>query len=214
MLTFPKITTALLLLGSVFTSSAQAPPGNEEKLRDALKAVTLQLRTAQSDSATATAEKAAADAKNAELTAQTEKLSKQLVALSQQKADALEAAAKTQLTLEGQLTTKQEELVKYQKFLDKWQAAHSQISDIAKKKEAARSEFATKNAALESRVSDLRTRNQALFKTGNEILDKYRKYSLGEAIAAREPFTGLTKVKLQNQFQEYGNQLLDNTAKP
>ena len=63
-------------------------------------------------------------------------------------------------------------------------------------------------------MADLRTRNTALFTTGNEILDRYRKFSLGEAIAAREPFAGLTRVKLQNQLQEYGDKLLDQTAQP
>ena len=204
----------LVLLGSALPSTAQAPAGAEEKLREALKGVTLQLRTAQSEAATANAEKAAADAKNTELAAQVEKMSKQLAALSREKADAMEAAARMQANLEGKLTAKQEELTQFQKSLGKWKAAHSQISDLAKKKETARAGFATKNAALERRVADLRTRNTALFTTGNEILDRYRKFSLGEAIAAREPFTGLTRVKLQNQLQEYGDKLLDQTAQP
>lgn len=204
----------LLFLAAPLTSFAQAPAGAEDKLREALKGVTLQLRTAQSEAATANAEKAAAEAKNAELTAQVEKMSKQLAALSREKSEAMEAAAKQKETLEGKLTASNEELGKFQKSLDKWKAAHMQISDLAKKKEAARAAFAATNAALERRVADLRTRNAALFATANEILDRYRKYSLGEAIAAREPFTGLTKVKLQNQLQEYGDKLLDQTAQP
>lgn len=204
----------MLLASAILPGFAQAPPGAEDKLREALKGVTLQLRTAQSEAATANAEKAAADAKNTELTAQVEKMSKQLAALSREKSEAMEAAAKQKENLEGKLTASQEELGKFQKSLDKWKAAHIQISDLAKKKEAARAAFAATNAALERRVADLRTRNAALFATANEILDRYRKYSLGEAIAAREPFTGLTKVKLQNQLQEYGDKLLDQTAQP
>lgn len=205
---------ALVLLGSALPSTAQAPAGAEDKLREALKGVTLQLRTAQSEAATANAEKAAAETKNAELTAQVEKMSKQLAALSREKSEAMEAAARMQTNLEGRLTVKQEELTQFQKSLDKWKASHLQISDIAQKKERARAEYAAKNAALERRVADLRTRNMALFTTGNEILDRFRKFSLGEAIAAREPFTGLTRVKLQNQLQEYGDKLLDQTVQP
>lgn len=210
---FPAF-AVLMLLGTALPSTAQAPAGAEEKLREALKGVTLQLRTAQSEAATALAEKAAAEAKNAELTAQVEKMSKQLAAISREKADAMEAAARLQTNLEGQLTAKQTELAQFQKSLDKWKAAHMQISDVAKKKEAARASYAAKNAALERRVADLRTRNNALFTTGNEILDRYRKFSLGEAIAAREPFTQLTRVKLQNQLQEHADKLLDQTAQP
>ena len=204
----------LALWGSAVPSSAQPPASAEDKLRDALKAVTLQLRTAQSEAATANAEKAAADGKNKELTATVEKQAKRIMALDQEKTGAIAAAAQLKESLEGQLAAKQKELTQYQQSLDKWKASHVQISDIAKKKEAARASYATKNAALERRVADLRTRNLALFTTGNEILDRYRKFSLGEAIAAREPFTGLTRVKLQNQLQEYGDKLLDQTAQP
>lgn len=210
---FPAL-ALLILLGSALPSPAQPPPSAEDKLREALKGVTLQLRTAQSDAATAMAEKSAADSKNAELTAQVEKMSKQLATLSREKLDALEAAERMQANLEGRLTAQQEELSAFKKSLDKWKAAHAEISGIAQKKDRKRASIAAKNAALQRRVADLRTRNTALFTTGNEILDRYRKFSLGEAIAAREPFTGLTRVKLQNQLQEFGDKLLDQTAQP
>lgn len=209
-----KRMTLLALLGSVLSVGAQAPAPAEDKLREALKAVTLQLRSAQSEAATANAEKAASEEKNRELSGQVEKMSRQLVVLGKEKTEAVEAGARLKESLEGQLAVKQGELGKFQVSLDKWQAAHGQIADIAKKKEAARAEIAAKNAALERRVADLRARNQALFATGNDILERYRKFSLGEAIAAREPFTGLMRVKLQTQVQEYSNELLDQLAKP
>lgn len=203
---------ALILMGSALPSAAQAPSPAEEKLRDALKGVTLQLRTAESEKAVAAAEKAAADQKNTELTAQVEKLSKQLTLVSREKAEEQEKATAIQNNLEGILAKKQEELTAYQKSLDKWKASHSEISDIAKKKESARAALESKSAALERNVTDLRSRNLALFATANEILDRYRKFGLGQAISAREPFTGLTRVKLQNQVQEYNTKLLDQTA--
>lgn len=203
---------ALVLMGSALPSAAQAPSPAEEKLRDALKGVTVQLRAAESEKAVAVAEKAAADQKNTELTAQVEKLSKQLALVSREKTEEQEKATAIQNNLEGVLAKKQEELTAYQKSLDKWRAAHSEISDIAKKKEAARAALESKSAALERNVTDLRSRNLALFATANEILDRYRKFGLGQAISAREPFTGLTRVKLQNQVQEYNTQLLNQAA--
>jgi chromosome segregation ATPase len=207
-----SLAAALACFGSAAGAFAQAPSPVEDKLREQLKAVTLQLRTAQSDAATAAAEKAAAEEKTKEVEALVKKLTKEREDLTKEKAGVVEAARKMKETLEGELSLKSQELVKYQKSLDKWKASHVEISDIAKKKEAARASFATKNAALERRVADLRTRNQNLFNTANEILERFRKFSLGEAIAAREPFTGLTRVKLQNQLQEYGDKILDNPA--
>jgi len=202
----------LALLASAVPSHAQAPSPTEDKLREQLKAVTLQLRTAQSDAATAAAEKAAAEEKSKELEGSIKKLIKEREDLTKEKAGVVEAARIMKETLDGQLSLKSEELNKYRKSLDKWKASHVEISDIAKKKEAARAAFETKNNALERRLADLRTRNQNLFNTANEILERFRKFSLGEAISAREPFTGLTRVKLQNQLQEFGDKILDNPA--
>jgi chromosome segregation ATPase len=207
-----SILTLLAFLAGAVPSHAQAPSPTEDKLREQLKAVTLQLRTAQSDAATAAAEKAAAEEKSKELEGSIKKLIKEREDLTKEKAGVIEAATKMKQTLEGQLSLKSEELTKYRKSLDKWKASHVEISDIAKKKEAARAAYETKNNALERRIADLRTRNQNLFNTANEILDRFRKFSLGEAISAREPFTGLTRVKLQNQLQEYGDKILDNPA--
>jgi chromosome segregation ATPase len=205
---------AISLLGNVFSLAAQEPSPGEEKLREALKAVTLQLRTAESDKAVAQAEKTAADLKNVELTAQVEKMSKQLTALSEEKATALDNAAREQARLGDLLKTKESELDAYRKTLDKWKAAHFEISDIAKKKEAERAKYAAQSAELERRVAGLKSQNIELFNIGNEILERYRKFSFGEALRAREPFTGINKVKLQNLVQDYHEKLLDQTAKP
>ncbi|MEZ5327612.1 MAG: polyketide synthase docking domain-containing protein [Verrucomicrobiales bacterium] len=205
---------AVALLGSIQPATAQAPSPNEDKLREALKAVTLQLRNAESEKAVAQAEKAAADQEIANFKSQTEKMSVQLKALSEEKAIALDNAARTQTDLEARLAIKEAELMEYKKTLEKWQTAHLEISDIAKKKESERAAYAAKSAELERAVADLRSRNTELFSLGNEILERYRNFSFGKALSAREPFTGIMKVKLQNLMQDYQNKLLDQTAKP
>lgn len=202
------------LLGNVSPLAAQAPSPNEDKLREALKGVTVQLRNAESEKAVAQAEKTAADQEIATLKSQAEKMSVQLKALSEEKAAALDNAVRTQTDLEGRLAAREAELIEYKKTLDKWKAAHLEISDIAKKKEAERAKYASQSAELERSVADLRSRNVELFALGNEILERYRNFSFGKALSAREPFTGVMKVKLQNQMQDYQDKLLDQTAKP
>jgi hypothetical protein len=56
-------------------------------------------------------------------------------------------------------------------------------------------------------VADQRTRNAAMFQTANEILTRYERFGLGEALAAKEPFVGVTRVKLENQVQDYEDKL-------
>jgi hypothetical protein len=48
-----------------------------------------------------------------------------------------------------------------------------------------------------------------LYKLGNEILTRYEKFGLGEALQAKEPFVGVSRVKLQALVQDYKDKLLD-----
>jgi hypothetical protein len=42
-----------------------------------------------------------------------------------------------------------------------------------------------------------------------EILDRYEKFGLGDAILAREPFTAAQRVKFQTLTQDFANDLTD-----
>lgn len=80
--------------------------------------------------------------------------------------------------------------------------------------EDARLAAVQKGIELERTVAAQQKRNVELYKLADEILTRYSKFGLGEAIAAREPFTGLARVKLQNIAQDYKDQLLDNVIQP
>ena len=67
---------------------------------------------------------------------------------------------------------------------------------------------------LERKVADQQVKNAEMFKISNEILTRYEKFGLGTAIAAREPFVGLTRIKLKNQIQDLGDKLADQKIKP
>jgi hypothetical protein len=93
--------------------------------------------------------------------------------------------------------------------LDKWKASHAQVVDIARRKEAERVALKARTQELEHLVRDRERKNLVLYQTAKEILDRYESFGLGKAIAAREPFTGLAKVKLEEQVQDYRHQLDD-----
>ena len=63
-------------------------------------------------------------------------------------------------------------------------------------------------------MDDLETKNTNLFQIGSEILTRYEKFGLGEALAAKEPFVGTTRVKLENQVQGYEDKLLNQKSTP
>lgn len=201
----------LPLLSVFIISSANAQEGGD-KTREQLKAVMMQLRTLQTEKATMQAAQAELDAKNKTLDEQVKKQAKSLEELAAEKKKIEDAAKTKQQEQSAAIARLESELARYKTSLDKWQAAHVTITDIAKKKEAERAKLSAKSSDLERQVRDLRTRNTELYKLGNEILDRYQKMGVGESLAAREPFTGNARVKLQNIVQDYGDKLADQSA--
>lgn len=191
----PVIFAFLISLGA--NSSLDAADASvETKLREQLRATLLQLRALQNEKATLQAQSTENEEKVRTLTAQVASLTKQ--AADAEKANADQAT----------------EIAKYKEALDKWKVAYQQASDVATAKEAERAKLSEKSILLDRRVADLQTRNDALFRLGNEILRRYERFSLGDALAAKEPFTGLTRVKLENLVQNYDDKLAEQKARP
>ena len=197
-----------------FTFTARADEASEAKLKEQLKSALNQVRTMTTEKNTLMAAQAELTTKNTNLDKQVKDQAKSLSDSDKKAKDFQEKAEAKQMEQQATITSLGTELKRYQASLDKWQAAHVTINDIAKKKEAERAKLSAKAADLERTVTDLRGRNSELFKLANEILTRYEQYGLGKALAAREPFTGNAKVKLQNIVQDYNNKLLDQTAKP
>jgi colicin import membrane protein len=191
---------------------APGPSPTETKLKELVKSLTQRVTQAEQDKATLQSEKATADTKIKELEVQVKKTGEALKQSADDMSKLREESTKKEETLNSEIAAKKSDLEAHKKNLENWKAAHVEISGIAKKKEAERSKQAAIAAALERRVADLRTRNAAMFATANEVLDRFKMFGLGEAIAAREPFTGNMRVKLKNQLQEFTDDLLDATA--
>ncbi len=58
-------------------------------------------------------------------------------------------------------------------------------------------------------MDDQQRKNDALFAIGNEILSRYENFGLGNALANKEPFVGVTRVKFQNLIQSYQDKLIE-----
>jgi multidrug efflux pump subunit AcrA (membrane-fusion protein) len=197
-----SLAAALLAPGALF---AQAP-NPEAQLREALRATTIQLRAAQGELAAANAEKELALADKTSL-------AKQLDALNRQAAADRAAAQANLANLNAQLAAKDAEATR---LADKLKSALD-TGDAAARLAQQRAEALTRNeiarVELERSVAELRTHNRELFHIGTEVLERYENFGLGKAIAAREPFTKLTRVKLQTLVQDYRDKLEDNRVK-
>ncbi len=176
------------------------------KLREALRGVTTQLRTAQTDLATAQSAQAESERQNKELKTKLESVTQKAGAdkdLAQQAIDELKVALDKEKTQNEQ----------YRQALAKWKQAYENAANIAGTKENARASLAGQVDKLQLEVEARERNNLQLYKTATEILDRYENFGLGRAIVAREPFTGIAKVSLENEVAEYRDKLSENKDK-
>ncbi len=197
---------ALVLMLTGTLQAADQPSQAELKMREQLRNTLLQLRTIQGERDTLNAAKTQLESEKATLTEQVETLTKQSAA---EKA----AADKTIAELETKVSNQSKEIAQLNEILEKWKKAHAEVTEVAQKKEAERSALAANKIELERIVADQKRKNLEMFKIGNEILDRYKKFGLGTALTAREPFVGTTRVKLQNLVQDYKDKLADQRIK-
>jgi len=196
--------TAALLVASL---AADPPNPAEAKLREGLKNTMLQLRAAQG-------EKAALEAEKVDLTAQVEEFKAKLEKAEMERDQNKVTADKKIQEQTERLVEKGTYAMKLETDLNASQKAHKEAAALAAKKESERAKLLSQKVVLERKVTDQQTKNLEMYKVGMELLTRFEKFGLGTAIAAREPFVGLTKVKFQNLIQDAGDQLADQKIKP
>ncbi|MGB8165869.1 MAG: hypothetical protein WCF18_00060 [Chthoniobacteraceae bacterium] len=189
------------------TRAVDQPNPAEAKLREGLKNTMLQLRAVQG-------EKATLEATRADLEAQVAALTEKLERLEKQSTEEKTAAEKRIAEQTERLVDRGNVVMKLEADLAQSQKAHQEAAALAAKKEADRGKLASEKIVLDRKVADQQAKNVKMFEVGNEILTRFEKFSLGTAIVAREPFVGLTRVKLQNLMQDYGDKLAEQKIKP
>jgi chromosome segregation ATPase len=206
--------TVVMLVALMLAASKadDAPATTESRLRDALRNTMLQLRDAQNQTITLQAAKDQADKDSADLKAKVDTLNAQITALAKQSAEDKETADKSIAGLNAQVADLTGQIARLNDALKQWKDAYNQTAQLAATKEAARAQLAMQAALLQRTVEDRETKNLELFKTGNEILTRYEKFGLGDALGAKEPFVGLSRVKLETLVQDYKDKLLDQTV--
>jgi ABC-type transport system involved in cytochrome bd biosynthesis fused ATPase/permease subunit len=200
------ITLLILLVSPLPLRAADKIDPATQKMREALRNTMIQLRDANAKLATAQAAQTEAEEKNKELQGQLEELTKKSTS-EKKTADA------TIEDLGTKLTASELQVNHLTESLGKWKLGYAKMAEYAKATEGKRAELASKIVILDRRIADQQLRNAEMYRLGNEVLDRYAQFGLGTAIAAREPFVGITKVKFQNLVQDYQNKLTDQTIR-
>lgn len=201
-----SLLATIVLLGAPLRAQEQPHPV-EARLREGLRAVTLQLRDAQGQVASLQAAQLDLEAKNKALSAQLEEQAKRWGEEKQ----ALQADLEK---VRARGADQEAEITRLNVSLSKWKQGYQKLQTIAQSTEAKRAELADRVIKLDRQVADQQAKNQAMYDLGTEILTRYKKFGLGEALTAREPFVGITRVKFQNLIQDYSDKLTDTKIKP
>ena len=173
---------------------AQGTPA-EQRLREQLKAVMGQLKTAEADKATLQADKTALDEKVAAR-------EKALAEITKQANTDKETAAKDREALKAEIAASKVETAKYMDLHVKADAEGKKAAELARKTKGELDKAVAEGIRLKDIVAGQRTRNQKMHELSMEILDRYAKFGLGTALTAREPFVGVTRARLETMVEE------------
>jgi uncharacterized coiled-coil protein SlyX len=205
---------AALVLGLTLGPAEAADENSvEARLRQALRAATVQQRALEDENATLRAKQSKDDRQVQELTATAADQAKVIAQLRQTADESGAAAAKLRdeaTALAGKLQASERSLGEAQTTLTKWKAAYDEAANVARTRDADAKLLQTQLGETTQRADRCEAKNGELFKLGTEILALYQDKGPLTALFEREPVTQIKRVEIENLVQDYRSKLLDN----
>jgi chromosome segregation ATPase len=204
----------------VSLQAAQAQSDKDKAdLQVKVDALTLQLKDATDKSAAdkAASDKAMADLKAGEdnlVTGMVDTLTRQINNLDQPGIEDAPDIGKAIADFKSRNPELAPALDQYATDIQLWTTGYVQYVRLQKKTESQRAGLAAQVPVLRQLLADREAKNVALYKLGDDILTRYEKFGLGDALAAKEPFVGMSRVRLENLVQDYKDKLRDQIVIP
>jgi len=171
-----------------------------DRLREALRSATANLRQLEDQRATMQAKQAELEKERDLLKKQTNALKAQVKELDQANRQAVEEF--------------NQRLAERDQTLEKWKLAYEEAANVARAKDAERSKFEQEAKSFKESTKAAEAKNKQLYRVGREILKKYETMDPVDVLAIHEPFIGFKRVEHQNTVQDYTDKILDQKAKP
>ncbi len=214
MKTIPLLLLIALFIAPALHAADDQAASREAKLRDELRSTILQLRDAQNQAAQSQAQLDAANANAKDLQAKLDDAGATIKKQATAAAAAQTAAAKTISDQNDQITSLNKQLADFQAAIVQWKGYQTQAEKMMITLKASNQQLTLQVVDLQRLVADRQSKNLDLYKTGVDILNRYQKYSLGDALEAKEPFLGLTRTKLETLVQDYQDALDQSKSPP
>ncbi|WP_249780170.1 hypothetical protein [Bradyrhizobium sp. dw_411] len=198
-----RIVRMALVLAATLLSSvgAQAQSQSEtDRLREALRSATAQTRQLEDQRTALQAKVADAEREKALSKAQVDAAKAEVRQIEKQQREAIEEFNKR--------------LAERDDTLEKWKTAYEEAATVARTKDAERAKFEGEATAYKASTKSCVAKNTLLVKAGRELLQRYKSVTIGDALVAQEPVTGLRRVEVQNELQTINDKFLDQKATP
>jgi chromosome segregation ATPase len=171
-----------------------------DRLREALRAATLQTRQLEDQRTALQAKLADAEREKTAAKAQIDAAKAQVRQAEKQQREAVDEFNKR--------------LSERDETLEKWKSAYEEAANVARDKDAQRAKFEGEANAYKASTKGCVAKNEQMLKAGRELLKQYKSVTIGDTIVAHEPMLGLRRVEIQNNIQDNGDKILDQKAVP
>jgi chromosome segregation ATPase len=194
-LTLVVAVVAAAIASSTYPAHADS---DTDRLRDALRSATAQMRQLEDQRAALQARLADAEREKATAKAQVDAARAEVRQTEKQYREAVDEFNKR--------------LGERDEALEKWRAAYEQAATVARTKDAERAKFEGEATAFKSSTKNCVAKNGQLIKAGHELLGRYQSVTIGDTIVAREPALGFRRVEIQNLIQDTRDKFLEQKA--
>jgi chromosome segregation ATPase len=184
----------------VIASAPAFAQSETDRLREALRTATAQVRSLED-------QRAALQAKQVEADRDREQLRKQNQNLRGQVKEAEQAYRQAVKDFNDRIAERDQ-------VLEQWKTQYGEAATVARTKEAQLTKVSAEAASLRSSNKACETNNAELVKIGNEIVARYKEMSPMEKLLDHDPVFGLKRVEHQNTAQDYQDKIISQRAKP
>jgi chromosome segregation ATPase len=190
-----------LLLATMVLASAPAFAQSEtDRLREALRGITGQLRALEDQRATM-------QAKQVEAERDRERLKTQNQALRAQVKDAEQAYRQAVKDFNDRIAERDQ-------VLDQWKSQYGEAANVVRSKEAALTKATAEAASFKASNKACEAKNAELVKLSDQIVLRYKEMNPLEKVLDHEPVFGLKRVEHENEVQDYQDKITSQKAKP
>lgn len=198
------MTVVMLFTATVPAGGAERNEA-ETRLREMLRQTTLELRDAQSQNAELRA-------KLDNLTAQQRAAPAAQTPLTHVDTTALHRSQHEAEELRTALDEAHRALDERDQVLARWKKTYEQTEQLARTRDADAKRLDEQQRALGERAANCTRDNSELVGIAREILERYRRKGVWDAVRNTEPLTGIHRVRLETLAQQYHAKIIDLKA--